>query len=146
MTGAWLALAVVAAAMTVTSATAPVPVSCCKCQILLNSNKEEFCKRVPTVSQAKCLGGFDNVFQDCKNLLGYNAKPVEPKDAEDLTPRATWMPMKGVCANSTCPCRKDTNDCSEHASCFASNAGQTCDCKPGYVGDGKTCKGEQAHS
>ena len=37
-------------------------------------------------------------------------------------------------------CNRDGHDCSPNARCPETKDGYTCVCKPGYIGDGKTCK------
>ena len=37
-------------------------------------------------------------------------------------------------------CNRDGHHCSPNARCPETRDGYTCVCKPGYIGDGKTCK------
>merc|ERR1711871_307721 len=123
------------------AATAPAtPKSCCRCQKVLNSNKQEFCHKVPHKDEDKCLNEFDDMFLNCKTLLGYDAKPVPPKESNETVKRAVWVPMSGICAAAECDCAQSMNDCAENAKCTTNNAGQSCSCNAGYVGDGHVCR------
>ena len=123
------------------AAAAPAtPKSCCRCQKVLNSNKQEFCHKVPRKDEDKCLNEFDDMFLNCKTLLGYDAKPVPPKESNETVKRAVWVPMSGICAAAECDCAQSMNDCAENAKCTTNNAGQSCSCNAGYVGDGHVCR------
>merc|ERR1711871_520319 len=138
-----LVLALLAACYTAGSqaAIAPAtPKSCCRCQKVLNSNKQEFCHKVPRKDEDKCLNEFDDMFLNCKTLLGYDAKPVPPKESNETVKRAVWVPMSGICAAAECDCAQSMNDCAENAKCTTNNAGQSCSCNAGYVGDGHICR------
>merc|ERR1711871_1191256 len=139
-----LVLALLAACYTAGSQAATAlatPKSCCRCQKVLNSNKQEFCHKVPRKDEDKCLNEFDDMFLNCKTLLGYDAKPVPPKESNETVKRAVWVPMSGICAAAECDCAASMNDCAENAKCTTNNAGQTCSCNRGYDGDGVSCTG-----
>jgi hypothetical protein len=38
-------------------------------------------------------------------------------------------------------CSLNTNNCDNNAICINTNGSFTCDCKNGYIGDGKSCQG-----